>query len=59
MTILQLRTSKAQIITNTRALIYLGLDGSVTELIKHETSDILPYPEKSSTPVRGRFVLRS
>ena len=31
------KSSKTQIITNTRALIYLGLDGSMTE-----TSDILP-----------------
>ena len=55
MTILQLKTSKTQITTNTRALICLGLSGSVAELIKHEASGILTYCEKSSNPVRGRF----
>ena len=57
MTILQLKTSKAQITTSTRALIYLGLHGSVAKRIKHEASGMLTYREKSSNPVRGRFFI--
>ena len=55
MTILQVKTSKTQIRTNTRALIYLGLHGSVVERIKHEASDMLTYREKKSNPIRDRF----
>ena len=40
MTVLQLRTFKTQITTNTRALVYLGLDGSVAERISHTTFNI-------------------
>ena len=57
MTILQLKTSKTHIATNTRALIYLGLHGSVAERIKHEVSGMLSYCKKSSNPVRGRFFI--
>ena len=57
MTILQLKTSKTQITTNTRALIYLELHGSVTERIKHEASGMLTYREKSSIPVSGKFFI--
>ena len=41
MTILQPKTSKTQITTNTGALIYLRLHGSVAERIKHELSSML------------------
>ena len=41
MTILQLKTFKTQIIANSRALIYLGLYGSVAEPISHT---VLTYP---------------
>ena len=47
MTILQLKTSKTQITTKTRALIYLRLHGSVAERIKHEASGMLTYSKKS------------
>ena len=47
MTILQLKTSKTQITTNTKALIYLKLHGSVAERIKHEASGMLTYSKKS------------
>ena len=57
MTILQLKTSKTQFTTNTGALIYLRLDGSVAERIKHELSSMLTYHEKSSSPVRDRFFI--
>ena len=57
MTILQIKTSKTQITTSTRALIYLGLNGSVAKRIKHEASGMLTYREKSSNPVRGRFFI--
>ena len=57
MTILQLKTSKTQITTNTGALIYLELHGSVAERIKHEASSMLTYREKSSKPVIGRFFI--
>ena len=40
MTVLQLRTFKTQITTNTRALVYLGLDGSVAERISDTTFNI-------------------
>ena len=58
MTILQLKTFKTQITTNTSALIYLGLCGSVAERIKNEASDMLTYCEKSLNPVRGRFFIK-
>ena len=57
MTILPLKTSKTQVTTNTRALIYLGMHGSVAEQIKHEASDMLTCCEKSSNPVRSRFFI--
>ena len=57
MTILQLKTSKTQITTNTRALIYLELHGSVAKQIKHEASGMLTYREMSSKPVIGRFFI--
>ena len=57
MTILQVKASKTQITTNPRALIYFGLNGSVAEQRKHESSGILTYHEKSSNPVRGRFLI--
>ena len=47
MAILQLKTSKTQIKTNARALIYLGLNGFAAERIKHDASDMLTYREKS------------
>ena len=48
MKILQLKISKTQITTNTRALIYLGLHGSAAKRIKHDkTSGMLTYREKS------------
>ena len=56
-TILQLKTSKTHIKTNIRALIYLGLHGSVAKWIKHEASGMLTYREKSSNPIRGRFFI--
>ena len=55
MTILQLKTSKTQITTNTGALIYLEPHGSVAERIKHEAPGKLTYHEMSSNPARGRF----
>ena len=51
MTILQLKTSKTQITTKSRALIYLELHRSVAERIKQIVSDMLTYREKSSNPV--------
>ena len=57
MTILQVKTSKTQITTNTKALIYLELHGSMAERIKHEASGMLNYLEKSSNPVRARFFI--
>ena len=57
MTILQLKSSKTQITTITRALIYLELHGSMVERIKHEVCGMLTYCEKSSNPVRGRFFI--
>ena len=57
MTILQLKTSKTQITTNARALIYLGLHGFEAKRIKHEVSGMLTYREKSSNPVTGRFFI--
>ena len=50
MTILQLKSFKTQITTNTRALIYLRLYDSVAKWIKHEASDMVTYCEKSSNP---------
>ena len=52
---LQLKTSKTQITTNTRALICLRPHGSVVERIGHEASGMLTYREKSSNPVRSTF----
>ena len=40
MTILQLKTFKTQVTTNTRALIYLGLYGLVAKRISHTTFNI-------------------
>ena len=57
MTILQLRTSKTEIPTNTGALIYPGPYGSVPERIKREASGMLTYRGKSSNSVRGRFFI--
>ena len=57
MAILQLKTSKTQITTNTRALIYLGLHGFVAEGIKHKAFGMLTFREKSSYPVRYRFFI--
>ena len=57
MTILQLKTSKTQITTNTRALIYVPPYDSVAERIKHEVSGMFTYREKSSNPVRSRFFI--
>ena len=51
MTILQLKTSKTQITTNTKALIYLGLYGFVAERIKHEASGMRTYRKS------GRFFI--
>ena len=44
-------TSKTNIMTNTRALIYRRLKSFVPERIKHETLDMLAYLRKSSNPV--------
>ena len=52
---IQLKTSKTQITTNTRALIYLGLHDSVAEWIKLEAFGMVTYRKKKSNPVRGRF----
>ena len=57
MTILQLRTFKTQIATNTRDLVYDRLYGSVTEQIKHEASGMLTYFKKSLNPIKGRFFI--
>ena len=57
MTKLQLKTSKTQFTTNTRALIYLGLDGSVAERIKPKASGMFTYREKSSNTARDRFFI--
>ena len=57
MTILQLKTSKTQITTNNRALIYPVLHGSVAERINHEASGILTCREKSSNLVRSGFFI--
>ena len=57
MTKLQLKTSKTQFATNTRAIIHLGLHGSVAEWIKHEASGMFIYREKSSNTVRDRFFI--
>ena len=57
MTILQLKTSKTQVTTNTRALIHFGLRGSVARRIKHEASGMLTYREKSSNPARDRYFI--
>ena len=57
MTILQLRTFKTQIITNTRALVYLELYGSVAERINHTDFNMLNYREKGFNPARNRFFI--
>ena len=46
-------TAKNFIITNTRALIYLGLHGSVTKRIKYKASGMLTYREKSLNTTRS------
>ena len=56
MTILQLNTFKTQITTNTRALIYLGLYGSVAKRIKHEASEMLTYCEKRFESRKGQIL---
>ena len=38
--------------TNTRALVYQGLYGSVAERVKQEASSMPTYREKSSHPVK-------
>ena len=48
---------KTQIMTNTRALIYLKTYGSVAKRIKHEPSNMLTYREKCLNPVRGRLFI--
>ena len=53
MTTFQLRAFETEVITNTRALIYLWLYGSVAERIKHAASYILTYRETNSNPVRS------
>ena len=50
--ITQLRTFKTQITTNTGALIFHRLYGSVEEWIKHRATNTLAYREMSSNPVR-------
>ena len=57
MTILQLRTFKTQIITNTRALAYLELYGSVAERINHTDFNMTNYREKGFNPSRNRFFI--
>ena len=57
MTTLQLKTSKTQITTNSRTLIYLGLHGSEAEWMKHESSGMLSLHETSSNSVRSRFFI--
>ena len=52
MTILQLRTFKTQIMTNTRNLAHHFLQGSVPERTKHQALYILTYCEKSSNPIK-------
>ena len=51
----QLIIIKTQITTNTRALVYHRLYGSVTERIKHMASNMLSYRETSSDPIRSSF----
>ena len=55
MTILRLKTSKTQITTNVRALIYRKLHSPVAKRIKHEVSGMLTFRKKNSNPVKGRF----
>ena len=55
----QLITFTTQITTNTRALVYHRLDGSVTERIKHMASNMLSYRETSSDPIRSSFHKKS
>ena len=57
MAILQLRTFKTQIITNTRALFYHGLYDSVAEGINHMAFNMLNYRGKSSNPASSRFFI--
>ena len=57
MTILQLRNFKTHITTNTRALVYHGLYGSVAEQVNHTAFNMLSYREKSWNPERSRFVI--
>ena len=54
---IQLKSSKTQITTNTRALIYVGLHDSVAERIKLEALGMVTYRKKKSNPVRGRFFI--
>ena len=56
-TILQLRTLKAQITTSARALVYHELYGSVAKGITHTGFIMLNYCEESSSPVRSRFFI--
>ena len=51
------RDFKTQIVTNTRALIYLKTYDSVAERIKHKPSDMLTYREMCLNPVRGRLFI--
>ena len=55
----QLRIFKTQITTNTRALVYHRLYGSVAEQIKHMASNMLSYRETSSDPIRSSFHKKS
>ena len=43
--------------TKTTALLYHSLHGSVTERIKHEAFNMLTYREKSSNPIRSRYLI--
>ena len=54
-TILQLKTSKTQITTNTRDLIYLGLHNSIANWIRHEAFGMLTYHEKNLNSIREIF----
>ena len=55
MTILQLKTFKTQVTTNTITLIYLGLYGSVAKRVSHTVLNTPYLSWKELEPVRSRF----
>ena len=59
MTILQLKTSKTQITTDIKALIFHRLYGSVAKRIKHTASNIFTCRETISNLVRSSLGRKS